>query len=120
LGLGIIFFDAAPFLIYAAAIFTVPAVFDFFKARKSGLIVGKNTISWFSNYCNGSISSEEICYVLLNTRLDLNVRTTGALVNRQIIYLPFDVIPPVNPFSKILFDRGIRLEQHHFSLFGLT
>jgi hypothetical protein len=41
LGLGIIFFDAAPFLIYAAAIFTVPAVFDFFKARKSGLIVGK-------------------------------------------------------------------------------
>jgi len=41
LGLGIIFFDAAPFMIYAAAIFTVPAVFDFFKARKPGLIVGK-------------------------------------------------------------------------------
>ena len=118
LGFAILMLDAAPWLIAVLGLFTLPAVYDLISARKSGLRLGSDGLSWFSGKREGSITWDQISHIRLDTRLDLSVRTTAMLITGRKVRLPLEATPPPDDFEKTLTERGIKVERHHFSLMG--
>ncbi|WP_223428386.1 hypothetical protein [Tateyamaria pelophila] len=118
LTLFILVLDAAFWLVVVIGLFTLPALYDLLSARKSGLAMSSTGLSWFSGKREGAISWDQISHIRLDTRLDLSVRTTVLLITGRKIRLPLEATPPPDAFEKILTDRGIKVERHHFSLMG--
>lgn len=110
--------DAAPWLMAVLGAFTLPALYDLITARKSGLNLTSDGLSWFSGKRAGAITWDQISHIRLDTRLDLSVRTTAMLITGRKIRLPLEATPPADTFEQILTDRGIKVERHHFSLMG--
>ena len=116
--LSVLVLDAAPWLVILFGLFTLPAVYDLMSARKSGLALSSAGLSWFSGKREGAITWDQISHIRFDTRLDLSVRTTVQLITGRKIRLPLEATPPADAFEKILTDRGIKVERHHFSLMG--
>lgn len=110
--------DAAPWLMGIFGLFTLPALYDLISARRSGLTLGSEGLSWFSGKREGTITWDQISHIRLDTRLDLSVRTTAMLITGRKIRLPLEATPPPDAFEKTLTDRGVKVERHHFSLMG--
>lgn len=115
---AILLVDAAPWLMAALALFTLPALWDLYKNPASGLSFTDEALTWFTGSRDASIAWQEIDRVRLDTRLDFSVRASAVLHSGRKIRLPYECTPPHEVFEAALNARGIRTERHHFSLFG--
>ena len=118
LTLAVFMLEASLWLMAVLGAFTLPALYDLITARKSGLKLNSEALSWFSGKRAGTIAWTQISHIRLDTRLDLSVRTTAMLVTGRKVRLPLEVTPPADAFEQILTERGIKVERHHFSLMG--
>lgn len=110
--------EAAPWLMTAIGVFTLPALWDLWRNPASGLDFTKNELTWFTGKRTASIVWPEIERVRLDTRLDFSVRASAVLTSGRKIRLPYECTPPHEMFEAALNARGIRTERHHFSLIG--
>ncbi|WP_299625439.1 hypothetical protein [uncultured Tateyamaria sp.] len=110
--------EAAPWLMGVLGLFTLPALYDLISARRSGLRLGSDGLSFFSGRRKGTITWDQISHLRLDTRLDLSIRTTVVLITGRKIRLPLETTPPADLFETELTERGIKVERHHFSLMG--
>lgn len=118
LALAVRLLDAALWLVGIVALFTLPAIYDLLSARRSGLSLGPEGLGWFSGKRDGTVMWNQISHIRLDTRLDLSVRATVHLITGRKIRLPLEATPPAETFEKVLTERGVKVERHHFSLMG--
>jgi len=118
IALAIWLLNAALWMMAILGAFTLPALYDLITARRSGLNLSSDGLTWFSGQRKGTITWDQISHIRLDTRLDLSVRTTAMLITGRKVRLPLEATPPADAFEKTLTDRGIKVERHHFSLMG--
>ena len=114
----VILVEAAPWLMIAIGLFTLPAIWDLYKNPQSGLDFTHDDLRWFTGRREGSVPWEEIDRFRLDTRLDFSVRASAVLQSGKKIRLPYECTPPHRLLEAVLNARGIRTERHHFSLIG--
>lgn len=110
--------DAAPWILAAIGLFTLPALWDLYKNPSSGLTFTPDALTWFTGARNASVAWREIDRVRLDTRLDFSVRASAVLHSGRKIRLPYECTPPDELLEAALNARGVRTERHHFSLIG--
>jgi len=115
---AILLIDAAPWLMGAVGLFTLPAVWDLYKNPASGLRFTPGALTWFTGTREAEVGWQEIEKVRLDTRLDFSVRASVVLHSGRKIRLPYESTPPHDLLEAALNARGIRTERHHFSLIG--
>lgn len=108
--------DASPVVLGAVALFTLPALWDFWRNPRSGLRLGDGAIRWYSGRRQGHVDLCDLDRVRFDTRLDLSVRITLILTSGRKIRLPYEASPPHRAFEEALNRAGIRSERHHFTL----
>lgn len=118
IGAGLLFFDAAPWLMGLVALATAPALYDLGSGRRSGVRLDAAGLKWFAGARTGEIAWDRIAHIRLDTRLDFSVRASAVLTSGQRVRLPLEATPPADTFETALADRGIKVERHHFSLLG--
>ena len=111
-------FDAAPWIVGLFAAFTLPALWDQIANPMAGMRFTKSHVNWNSGGRTAEILWSQVDHVRLDTRLDLSVRATFALVTGKRVRVPFEATPPVETLATALEARGVRVERHHFSLLG--
>ena len=112
-----VFLDMAPWIVVFLGAFTLPALWDHYANRLSGLTLDAERIAWFSGKRSGDVATDEIDLIRLDTRLDFSVRVTLVLTNGQKIRLPFEATPPHETLEKELNSRGLKTRRTHFQLF---
>lgn len=110
----LLWIDLALWIAGVMAVATLPALYDLKTARQAGLRVSADLITWYAGPHEGRCHLEDIHHVRFDTRLDLSVKVT--LVTRNMVRqkVPFEATPPHVDFEKILQDRGITTQRHHF------
>lgn len=111
-------FDAAPWLMAAIALFTLPAAWDFWQNVKAGLDMDEHGLTWFAGRRSAHLSWAEVDRFRLDTRLDFSVRATAVLKAGGKVRLPYESTPHHKQMEAELSARGIPTERHHFSLIG--
>ena len=109
--------DMAWWIVVGFAACTLPAIWDHYTNRLSGLRLTDDEISWFSGRRSGRVTTSEIDLVRLDTRLDFSVRVTLVLKNGEKVRLPFEATPPHAEFERELDPRGLKTRRTHFQLF---
>jgi hypothetical protein len=115
---AVIVVDAAPWLMAAVGLFTLPALWELYANPRSGMIFTKDALSWYTGKRDGAVAWCEIDRVRLDTRLDFSVRASVVLHTGRKIRIPYESTPPHEVLEAALNARGIRTERHHFSLVG--
>jgi hypothetical protein len=114
LGALVVGIDMAPWLAGIIVLFTLPALYDLFSARTSGLSLDDTTLSWFAGQTSGDVRLAKIKLIRFDTRLDLSVRLTIVPHVGSKVKVPFEATPPHRAFEEELIARGIKTERHHF------
>ncbi|MEP1963775.1 hypothetical protein [Tateyamaria sp.] len=115
---AIVWLQASIWLMGGIALCTAPALYDLIAARRSGVALGPNGLSWFAGKGTGQITWDQISHMRLDTRLDFSVRVSAVLITGRKVRLPLEATPPADIFEDVLSARGIKVERHHFSLVG--
>lgn len=108
-------FDAAPVLLAAIFLLTIPAVWDVYAARMAGVDLTSDNLTWFSGNRHATVSLTEIDHVRLVTRLDLTVRAAVVLNSGQKLRIPAEATPPRDSFEAALSAAGLHHQRHHFT-----
>ncbi len=115
---AVVWLDAALWIIWVLALFTLPALIDLATARTSKLELTDTAITWVSGRREGHIDLDRIDHIRLDTRLDMSVRASAVMPSGRKDRLPLDVVPPHRDFEAALTARGVTVKRHHFSLVG--
>lgn len=110
--------EASLWLIGLIGLCTVPALNDLIVARRAGVALSADGLSWFAGQRSGDITWNKISHMRLDTRLDFSVRVSAVLTSGRKVGLPLECTPPADTFQEVLDTRGIKVERHHFSLLG--
>ncbi|MEP4197400.1 MAG: hypothetical protein ABJL99_17400 [Aliishimia sp.] len=113
--LGWLVLDASPVLVIVVLLLTLPAIWDVYSARLSGVSLTQTELRWFSGINTVTIPATEIDHVRLVTRLDLSVRAAVVLTSGRKLRMPAEATPPSKAFEDALTAHGIRNERHHFT-----
>jgi hypothetical protein len=111
-----VWLDMAWFIIAMVALATLPAIWDLWSDRASGLRLDDQSLSWFSGAARAELPLGEIDHMRFDTRLDFSVRVSAVLPGGRRIRLPYDALPPHRSLEAALQARGVRVDRHHFSL----
>lgn len=117
LGLLLIVFDAAPWLIGGIALFTLPALWDLWRNPAAGIILSDENLEWFSGRLDGNVDLAEIDRIRMDTRWDLSVRVTILTRDGKSLRLPQEALPPHRRMAAELTLRNVQIERHHFTVF---
>lgn len=107
--------DAHPLIVLAILSATLPALWDFLRARRAWLRLDDAGLAWGSGRVSGSVALARIDHVRMDTRLDTSVRVRIVLRDSRKITLPQDALPPTSQLNEALVSRGVRVEKHHFA-----
>ncbi len=118
LGLAIVIFDAAFWIVAVLGAFTLPAFYDLVRNTKAGMTLDAERVTWFSGRRSAELALDQIRMARLDTRLDLSVRACFVLNTGRKVRVPFEATPPHEQLEAALSARGIKVERHHFSLTG--
>lgn len=108
--------QAHPAIVAAALLATLPALWDFARARRAWLTLDDRTLCWCSGPATGEVALARIDRVRMDTRLDLSVRVRLILRDGTRVPLPQDALPPPQRLHEALISRGVLVEKHHFAL----
>lgn len=111
-----IFLDAAWWIVVFLALFTLPALWDVYTNRRSGLRLTDRQLEWWSGRGSAQMDLTEIDHMRFDTRLDFSVRVSAVTPDRQRIRLPYEALPPHKTLEAECQSRGMKTERHHFSL----
>lgn len=114
----VVMVQAAPWLMGAVALFTLPACWDLYRNPASGLRIDADQLTWYSGRRRATLDWSEVARVRFDTRLDFSVRATVLLTGGRKVRLPYESTPPDKLMEAALNAHGIRTERHHFSLIG--
>ena len=117
LGLLLIVFDAAPWLIGAVALFTLPALWDLWRNPAAGIVLSDENLEWFTGRLDGNVPLAEIDRIRMDTRWDLSVRVTILTRDGKSLRLPPEALPPHRRMAAELTLRNLHIERHHFTVF---
>lgn len=109
-------FDMAPWVGAALLAFTLPAAWDFAAGRVAWITVDDTHLRWRSGRQEAEIALARIERVRFERRLDLTMRVRLVLEGGRKLALPQDATPPHEDLRKALEARGLRCENHPFSL----
>ena len=115
---AVLWLEASLWLMGGIALCTAPALYDLITARRSGVTLSAEGLSWFAGARTGDISWNKISHMRLDTRLDFSVRASAVLITGRKVRLPLEATPPVDTFEDVLTARDIKVERHHFSFLG--
>ena len=115
---AVLWLEASLWLMGGIALCTAPALYDLITARRSGVTLSAEGLSWFAGARTGDISWNKISHMRLDTRLDFSVRASAVLITGRKVRLPLEATPPADTFEDVLSARGIKIERHHFSFLG--
>ncbi len=115
---AVLWLEASLWLMGGIALCTAPALYDLITARRSGVTLSAEGLSWFAGARTGDISWNKISHMRLDTRLDFSVRASAVLITGRKVRLPLEATPPVDTFEDVLSARDIKVERHHFSFLG--
>lgn len=107
---------AAWWILALVAIATLPALWDLYSNRQSGVRLDDWQLSWWSGRGTAQMPLSDIDHMRFDTRLDFSVRVSAVLPDKRRIRLPYDALPPHKIFEAACQARGLRTERHHFSL----
>jgi hypothetical protein len=109
-------FQAAWWIVVFLALTTLPALWDLYSNRQSGVRLTGTDLHWWSGRGTGSMPLDQIDHMRFDTRLDFSVRVSAVTPDRQRIRLPYDALPPHKIFEAACLDHGLKTERHHFTL----
>ena len=109
-------FGASMWLLGPFALVTLPASWDLWSNRSSGVFLDDDALSWHSGRRKGRIGLHEIAHLRFDRRFDFSMRVTVVLRSGQKIRLPQEALPPHPAFTTALQARGIEIQQHPFSI----
>jgi hypothetical protein len=115
---ALLLLDASVWLMGLIGLCTAPALYDLIAGRRSGVALDAERITWFAGGRTGEVAWDKISHMRLDTRLDFSVRASAVLPSGRKIRLPLESTPDADTFEKVLSDRGIKVQRHHFSLVG--
>ena len=115
---ALVFLDASIWLMGLIGLCTAPALYDLIAGRRSGVALNAEGLTWFAGGRTGEIAWDQISHMRLDTRLDFSVRASAVLPSGRKIRLPLESTPNADTFEKVLSERGIKVQRHHFSLVG--
>lgn len=107
--------DAAPWILTIVLLFTVPALWDLWSGRRSGLSLGSGQLRWFSGSIEDGVPFGQIDHLRLVTRLDLSVRAAVIMKSGSKLRIPAESTPPAAAFEAALTKAGIAHQRHHFT-----
>ena len=113
---ALLIFDAAWWIVAVLAVFTLPALWDFYTNRHAGLRMTESTLEWWSGRGTAQMELSEIDHMRFDTRLDFSVGVSAVTADKQRVRLPYDALPPHKSFEAECQARGLKTERHHFSL----
>lgn len=108
--------DAAWWILGVGSLATLPAIWDIYTDRKSGVRLTDTSLEWWSGRGSATVNLSEIDHMRFDTRLDFSIRVSAVLPDRKRIRLPYDALPPHKVFEHACREHGLRTERHHFSL----
>jgi len=108
--------DAAWWIVVFLALFTLPALWDFYTNRPAGLQLSDTRLEWWSGRGRAHMELSEIDHMRFDTRLDFSIRVSAVTPDKQRFRLPYDALPPHKEFEAECRSRGMKTERHHFSL----
>ena len=111
-----LFLDAALWIVWFLALFTLPALWDLYRNPPSGLTLDAQRLCWFTGKRHAQVSLDEIDHIRLDTRLDFSVRVTLVLRTGAKIRLPFEATPPHQAFETALNGFRLTTRRTHFQL----
>jgi len=117
LAAALVWLDAAPWLVTALALPTLPALWELWRNPVSTLELDSRRLSWNSGRQAVSLDLDDIAQVRFDTRWDLSVRVGVRLRNDRLIRVPPQCLPPHRRFEAALQARGVAVERHHFRVF---
>ena len=115
---ALVFLDASIWLMGLIGLCTAPALYDLIAGRRSGVALNAEGLTWFAGGRTGEIAWDKISHMRLDTRLDFSVRASAVVPSGRKIRLPLESTPNADTFEKVLSERGIKVQRHHFSLVG--
>ena len=117
IALAMALFDAAWWLMAIIALFTLPALFDYWRDTKAGLSINDTDLAWYTGSRKGQLGLFEIDVMRFDTRWDLSVRVSAVLKSGKRVRLPYEALPPHKVLEQEFETRGVRVERHHFTVF---
>ena len=117
IALAMALFDAAWWLMAIIALFTLPALWDYWRDTTAGLALGDTRLTWYSGARRGQLDLDEIDFMRFDTRWDLSVRVSAVLNSGKRIRLPYESLPPHKTLEQECQARRLRVERHHFTVF---
>ena len=117
IALAMALFDAAWWLMAIIALFTLPALWDYWRDTTAGLSLGEVQLTWYSGTRRGHLDLDEIDFMRFDTRWDLSVRVSAVLKTGKRIRLPYESLPPHKILERECEARHVRVERHHFTVF---
>lgn len=109
-------FDAAWWIVIGLFITTLPALWDLYSNRRSGVRLTADRLEWWSGRGAAQMDLTEIDHMRFDTRLDFSVRVSAVTPDKKRVRLPYDALPPHKMFEAACNAYGLRTERHHFSL----
>ena len=113
---AIVAIDAAPWLMGALAVPTLPALADIWTNRRAGLCLDDHTLSWYSGRTDGEVTLKRIAKVRFERRFDFSIRVSVLLTDGKRLRLPYEALPKGNALAGALERRGVAIERNPFSI----
>ncbi|MFY9211183.1 MAG: hypothetical protein WAO69_08660 [Aestuariivita sp.] len=108
--------DAAWWILLLVALTTLPALWDLYTDRNSGVRLADGQLEWWSGRGKARMDLSEIDHMRFDTRLDFSVRVSAVTPSKKRIRLPYDALPEHKIFEAACQAHGLKTERHHFSL----
>lgn len=108
--------DLAGWIALTLALFTLPALWDWFSNRRSNLEIHSNRVSWQSGRQEGTVPIQHIDHMRIDRRIDGGFRLSIAPTDRRPIRLPPDIPADPSRLEPALKEAGIAFQRHPFSL----
>ena len=109
-------FEADPLVVALLLALTLPAALDYATGRRAGLRLDDRWLTWHSGRQEAEVALARIHCMRFERRLDLTMRVRVVTDAGKRIKIPQDALPPPAQFETALTARGIKVEQHPFSL----
>lgn len=114
----VLLIDLNVYIALFIALFTLPALVEFFRNPVSRFELTEETMRWSTPRLSDEMPTGLILRARLDTRLDLSVKVTLLLKDNRRLRLPHACVPPHEELEAALKSLGIKVERHHFSLIG--
>ena len=108
--------DMAPWIVALLLVAALPAAVDQITDRKAGLVLDDTHLRWHSGRQVGEAPLARIEALRFERRLDLTMRVRLVLHGGRRLALPQDCLPPPDVLRREMQARGLRCEDHPFSL----